>query len=120
MDDPVEPDVTYEGWKNWHTWHTALLLDNIYPYYLCYLDCMYKHGFFRAGTAKAFVAGLFQRKFKGVEMDHADEDSDYYTDLNKVDWQEIARHLNTNFKDHPKGNRSWLNQAIQTARITVY
>jgi hypothetical protein len=89
--------MSYNGWKNWATWQINLWIDNEEPMY------REKQRFLRrsvneidADEAEEFCTQLFQ-DFTGKART-PDMDSD--REMNDVDWQEIAEHLNEERKEY--------------------
>ncbi len=89
--------MSYNGWKNWETWQINLWIDNEEPLYRekqRFLRRSYRE--IDADEAEEFCTQLlldFTGKARTPDMDSDRE-------MQKVDWQEIADHLNEERKEY--------------------
>ena len=75
----------YNGYKNWETWNVVLWVFNDEANYRDYLQYKSGMGTFSALEAKQYLNNLF---INGTP------DMDNPSELNAVDWQEVADALN--------------------------
>ena len=85
-------DTTYNGWTNWETWNMALWIDNEYEVYTRRVDTqkfLTKQGKeWTSNDAKYFCLSAFP---DGPPDFH---NEDWTSDMNAVNYQEIADHWN--------------------------
>ena len=76
--------MSYNGWSNWGTWNVALWVDNEESIYRCRIAQQSQYEW-TAATTEEFCVGYFP---------DGTPDMDSPTELDDVDWQEIADNWN--------------------------
>lgn len=87
----------YNGWSNWETWQINLWLDNEEPLYREKQRFLRRSVYFDADRAREFCEEMFP---EGTPDMQGDEKETPAQQMNRVNWDEIAEHFETEAKEY--------------------